>query len=69
MFFFFKKPPPGPGPPGGGGDAGALADGLLGVSEIFGTDLPANAAFRQAVVGHLGSLFAVGALATVAKLA
>ena len=50
-------------------DAGALADGLLGVSEIFGTDLPANAAFRQAVVGHLGSLFAVGALATVAKLA
>ena len=52
-----------------GRDAGALADGLLGVSEIFGTDLPANAAFRRAVVGHLGSLFAVGALATVAKLA
>ena len=46
-----------------------VADGLRGVSEIFGTDLPANAAFRQAVVGHLGSLFAVGALATVAKLA
>ena len=45
-------------------DAGRLAAGLLAVSEVFGTDLPANADFRETVTRHLGSLFANGALAT-----
>jgi len=48
-----------------GRDAGKLADGLLAVSEIFGTDLPANAAFRAVVTVHLRSLFERGALETV----
>jgi len=52
-----------------GRDAAALADGLLGVVEIFGTDLPADTAFRRAVVGQLDSLFRIGALATAARLA
>jgi fructuronate reductase len=54
---------------GAGQDAAKLADGLLGVSEVFGSDLPANEAFRAAVVGHLASLFDRGAAATVASVA
>jgi fructuronate reductase len=49
-------------------DAETLADGLLGVQEIFGTDLPRNAAFRKAVARHLASLFEHGSARTVAAL-
>jgi fructuronate reductase len=49
-----------------GGDAEKLADGLLGVQEIFGTDLPRNATFRSEVTKHLASLLADGSAATVA---
>jgi fructuronate reductase len=48
-----------------GRDAARLADGLLGVTEIFGHDLPANPTFRAVVSAHLASLFEKGALATV----
>jgi fructuronate reductase len=51
-----------------GRDADKLVDGLLGVPEIFGTDLPENAVFREAVTAHVRSLFAKGALATVGAL-
>jgi len=50
---------------GAGRDAEKLVDGLLGVTEIFGTDLPGNPVFREVVVGHARSLFDKGALATV----
>ncbi|HEY9010640.1 MAG TPA: mannitol dehydrogenase family protein [Devosia sp.] len=52
---------------GAGGDAARLVDGLLGVSEIFGSDLPANGKFREVVIAHLRSLFAHGALATAGR--
>ncbi|MFY8031522.1 MAG: mannitol dehydrogenase family protein [Devosia sp.] len=52
-----------------GRDAEKLADGLLGLPEIFGTDLPGNAAFRAAVTGHLAALFRDGALATAKAVA
>ncbi len=52
-----------------GRDAEKLADGLLGLPEIFGTDLPSNAAFRGAVTGHLAALFRDGALATAKAVA
>jgi len=52
-----------------GRDAEKLADGLLAVSEIFGTALPANATFRSTVTSHLASLFRHGARATVAEVA
>jgi fructuronate reductase len=51
-----------------GRDAAKLADGLLGVSEVFGTDLPANAVFRDAVTRHLGSLLTRGSASTVQAL-
>ena len=46
----------------------ALAGGLLGVTEIFGTDLPQNAAFRDLVTAHLRSLFENGAIETVRRV-
>ncbi len=52
-----------------GRDAEKLADGLLGLPEIFGMDLPGNAAFRGAVTGHLAALFRDGALATAKAVA
>jgi fructuronate reductase len=52
-----------------GRDAEKLADGLLGLPEIFGTDLPGNAAFRGAVTVHLAALFWDGALATAKAVA
>lgn len=52
-----------------GEDPRRLFEGLVEVGEIFGADLPANAAFREAVTGHLDSLFERGALATVAGVA
>lgn len=52
-----------------GDDPEALFDGLAGLSEVFGTDLANNTAFREAVLRQLESLFDEGARATVAKLA
>lgn len=52
-----------------GDDPEALFDGLVGMSEVFGADLAGNSVFREAVVGHLASLFDDGARATVAKVA
>ena len=51
-----------------GRDAHAVAAGYFALSEIFGTDLSTNEAFRAEVTGHLESLFANGARATVQKL-
>ncbi|MBR7518346.1 hypothetical protein KC217_22010, partial [Mycobacterium tuberculosis] len=42
---------------------------LLGIEAIFGTDLPANAAFVTAVTTAYQALVAQGARATVAALA
>jgi fructuronate reductase len=50
-------------------DAAKLADGLIGITEIFGTALPSNATFRSTVTGHLASLFAKGARATTESVA
>jgi fructuronate reductase len=47
-----------------GRDPAKLADALLAISEIFGTDLPADTQFRATIVAHLKSLFDRGALAT-----
>ena len=48
-----------------GGKPDRLLDGLLGLREVFGADLPANEAFRTVLAGHLTALFRHGALATV----
>lgn len=52
-----------------GDDPAALFDGLVALSEIFGTDLAANEIFRMAVIGHLEDLFDAGARASVKKVA
>jgi fructuronate reductase len=52
-----------------GDDPEALFEGLVSLREVFGSDLAENAVFREAVIGHLESLFDEGARATVAKLA
>lgn len=51
-----------------GRDAEALANGLLAMQEVFGTDLPANPAFTGPVVNHLKSLLENGARATAAAI-
>jgi fructuronate reductase len=51
-----------------GRDAERLATGLLAMAEVFGTDLPQNEVFREAVTKHLASLFFVGSAATVAGM-
>ena len=48
-----------------GRDATTLADGLLAVSEIFGSQVPTLPGFRDQVTSHLASLFDKGAKATV----
>ncbi len=48
-----------------GGDAGRLADGLLAIREVFGTDLPADPRFTGPVRAALTSLYRQGAAATV----
>ena len=48
------------------GDPGPIADGFLDQKEIFGTDLVAHYAFREAVRGHVIALFRDGARVTVA---
>jgi fructuronate reductase len=50
------------------GEAAELAAGLLRVTEIFGDDLSANAAFRDTVTRHLTRLYEVGARETVRQL-
>jgi fructuronate reductase len=52
-----------------GSDVEALVHDLLGVGEIFGTDLPEHAGFRDAVTAHLRALLADGAAATVKEVA
>ena len=54
---------------GAGDDPEALFEGLVALTEVFGTDLADNAVFRKTVVGHLESLFDEGARATVKKVA
>ncbi len=44
-----------------GTDIARLCDGLLEIESIFGKDLPKNAIFRPAVLGHLQTLFRDGA--------
>ena len=51
------------------GDAKILAESYFAMAEIFGADLPANAAFRAEVTDHLAHLFRDGAKATVARVA
>jgi fructuronate reductase len=46
-----------------------LVDHLLGVTEIFGDDLPRSKTFRVALISHLVSLFQRGAAETVYELA
>jgi fructuronate reductase len=52
-----------------GRDPVKLANGLLAVHEVFGTDLPAVAVFRDVVTNHLKSLIESGATDTVKRLA
>jgi fructuronate reductase len=42
-----------------------LVDGLLGVADVFGDDLPRNESFRNVLTTHVSSLFQKGALETV----
>ncbi|AOO83939.1 mannitol dehydrogenase family protein [Bosea vaviloviae] len=51
-----------------GRDAKALSSALLGIESIFGTELPREAAFTQAVETQLAKLFQHGAKATAAAL-
>lgn len=51
-----------------GGDPAALFEGLVGLSEVFGTDLGDTARFRETVIAHLETLFDKGARATVAAM-
>ena len=46
-----------------------LADGLLGVTEIFGNDLPRSETLRTQLVVHLSSLYQNGALKTIQSVA
>lgn len=48
-----------------GPDAEGLSDGLLGISAIFGTDLPASAAFRAAVTRSLARILSAGPAAAI----
>jgi fructuronate reductase len=48
-------------------DAVALVDAYLGLSEVFGADLPSDPRFRDAVTSALARLLADGAARTVAE--
>lgn len=52
-----------------GDDPEALFDGLVAMTEVFGTDLGSNGLFRAAVLGQLESLYDEGVRASVADLA
>jgi fructuronate reductase len=43
-----------------GDDAEALYEGLVGLAEVFGSDLPGSQAFGETVATHLDELFEVG---------
>jgi fructuronate reductase len=49
------------------GSPESLLDGLLGLDDVFGDDLPNNTSFRRTVQDHLDSLFRVGAVETVRR--
>lgn len=51
-----------------GRNAAALSRSLLGIEAIFGSDLPREERFTQAVERHLAALFEKGAKATAASL-
>lgn len=51
-----------------GRNAQALSNAFLGIEAIFGTDLPRETAFTQAVARQLESLFSKGAKATAAAM-
>jgi fructuronate reductase len=51
-----------------GGSPAAIVEGLLGVTEIFGEELPRNEAFRAELTLHLGSLLQRGAIETIRAL-
>jgi fructuronate reductase len=53
---------------GAAGDPQRLAEALMSVREVFGTDLPSDNRLREAVTAHLKSLFDNGARATVEAL-
>jgi fructuronate reductase len=48
-----------------GDDAEALYEGLVGLAEVFGSDLAGNQAFGDTVATHLDSLFEIGVKETV----
>ncbi|MFO1313440.1 MAG: mannitol dehydrogenase family protein [Burkholderiales bacterium] len=48
------------------GNAGRIAEGFLDLASVFGADLVAHRAFRDAVRGHVVALFARGARVTLA---
>ena len=50
-----------------GGDPGPVADGFLDLASVFGTDLVAHYAFREAVRAQVIALFRDGAKATLAR--
>jgi fructuronate reductase len=52
-----------------GDDPEALYEGLVGLTEVFGTDLRDNQAFGEAVATQLDSLFELGAAETVRSIA
>jgi len=49
------------------GSPTAIVDGLLGVTEVFGSDLPQREAFRAQLADHLHSLLKRGARETVRR--
>jgi fructuronate reductase len=51
-----------------GGSPAAIVDGLLGVAEIFGDDLPRNDNFRAELIEHLSSLLLRGAIETTRRV-
>ena len=51
-----------------GPDADQLAASLLTVTEVFGTDLPTSAPFRDTVTNHLKSLLELGSAETVRRV-
>ncbi len=49
------------------GDPGPVADGFLDIASVFGADLVAHYAFREAVRGHVVALFRDGVQVTLAR--
>jgi len=49
------------------GDPGPIADGFLDLASVFGADLVAHYAFREAVRKHVIALFEDGAQVTLAR--